>query len=322
MINFHGINTNRLSLVDYRLCAGQYNVETALVQAVVKVEAGTAGFWNSGEIKLLYEGHIAYKETSGALRAKLVKAGLAWKNWGDKAYGKATQSRDRLRKAIEIAGDRAYRWASYGLGQIMGFNAELCGYVSAKAMFDKFLKGEPHQLDGMMRFIKASNLLAPMRAKDWHKFARGYNGSGYTKHSYHIRLEQAYASFAKGQPVDAWADGILTIGDKGEAVEVLQRQLVALGADIEIDGAFGRGTAQAVIEVQKKLGLKADGIVGSKTNEALTGVEVEEPAPLQAPVEEVSAITNPVNPGPFVVGTGLAGGVGFIIWKIVEAIFL
>lgn len=298
MTNFTGQNTKRLTIADYRRVASIYGLQVAHVQAVVRVEAGNAGFWNSGNLKLLYEGHIAYRETSGDLRAKLVAAGLAWRSWGDVSYGKASQSRARLSKAIKIAGDQAYRWASYGLGQTMGFNAEVCGYSSAKEMFEAYLTGEPAQLDGMMRFIKGNNLLSALRNNDWRTFARGYNGSGYAKHGYHTRLQKAYNQFASGKPQisvnvpDPWADGILTIGDKGPIIEDLQRRL----GDIEVDGHFGRATAEAVKKFQRAKGLAADGIVGAKTKEAL---------------EEVGSTTSSSAVGPVIVA---AGTVGLLTW--------
>ncbi len=261
-----GRSTKRLAIADYQRIAQAFNLTAAHVQTVVQVEAGTAGFWNDGNMKLLYEGHIAYRETSGALRSKLVAAGLAWKSWGDVPYGKASVSRDRLRAAIDIAGAQAYRWASYGLGQIMGFNAEVSGYASAKGMFDAFLTGEPAQVDGMMRFIKGSGLLTQLRGSDWVAFAAGYNGPGYAKNRYDTKLAEAFRKFSGSTAVIApWHDGIITIGDKGKAVEEIQKILGGL----EVDGSFGRATAQAVSAFQKANGLAVDGVVGPKTFAAL-----------------------------------------------------
>ncbi|MBN7759798.1 DUF3380 domain-containing protein [Nitratireductor aquibiodomus] len=266
MITFIGKDTTPLTAGDYRRIAAKYDLESAHVRAVVAVEAGASGFWSSGRMKLLYEGHVAYRETSGALRAKLVKAGVAWKRWGDVPYGKASQSRARLKKAIEIAGDRAYRWASYGLGQIMGFNAELCGYPSAKAMYEAFLENEAAQLDGMMGFIKSRGLLEALRREDWHKFAEGYNGSGYRKHGYHTRLENAYLN-SLGTPNPILTVGssvVLSVGSKGQRVKELQRML-----GVDADGHYGRRTKAAVIKFQVEHGLKNDGIAGPKTLAAL-----------------------------------------------------
>ena len=84
-----GRNTARLSNSDYQAVSRKFKVSAALTRAVVSVEAAGKGFWDSGNLKLLYEGHIAYRETNGdkGLQNKLVRAGVAWPRWGDKKYG-------------------------------------------------------------------------------------------------------------------------------------------------------------------------------------------------------------------------------------------
>lgn len=59
-------------------------------------------------------------------------------------------------------------------------------------------------------------------------------------------------------------------GDNNDQVKTLQCLLKTYhGADIEVDGDFGRGTQSAVKSFQKAKGLSADGVVGNKTLEAL-----------------------------------------------------
>ena len=59
-------------------------------------------------------------------------------------------------------------------------------------------------------------------------------------------------------------------GDNNAQVKTLQCLLKTYhGADIEVDGDFGRGTQSAVKSFQKAKGLSADGVVGNKTLEAL-----------------------------------------------------
>lgn len=70
---------------------------------------------------------------------------------------------------------------------------------------------------------------------------------------------------------------ILKFGSKGQAVADLQKQLSALGyksingKPLSIDGDFGQSTEAAVIQFQRKSGLVADGKVGDKTRQALSG---------------------------------------------------
>lgn len=63
---------------------------------------------------------------------------------------------------------------------------------------------------------------------------------------------------------------ILKNGDRGSAVEQLQRQLQGLGFDTGgSDGVFGDQTEAAVQEFQAEQGLEADGVVGPATWDAL-----------------------------------------------------
>ena len=59
-------------------------------------------------------------------------------------------------------------------------------------------------------------------------------------------------------------EGFLKKGSKGEAVKYLQQQL-----GLPIDGVFGASTHTAVVALQKKHKLTADGIVGPKTWKAI-----------------------------------------------------
>ncbi len=58
-------------------------------------------------------------------------------------------------------------------------------------------------------------------------------------------------------------------GDGGAEVRRLQSRLVELGAELEVDGAFGPATERAVSAFQRQRGLSADGVVGPQTWGAL-----------------------------------------------------
>ena len=63
---------------------------------------------------------------------------------------------------------------------------------------------------------------------------------------------------------------VLKKGSKGDEVVTLQKKLKQWGYyDGAVDGIFGTGTEKAVQYFQRKNGLTADGIVGSKTAAAL-----------------------------------------------------
>lgn len=67
----------------------------------------------------------------------------------------------------------------------------------------------------------------------------------------------------------AGADPILRRGSEGEDVGELQALLQSLGFQIGIDQDFGPATEIAVMKFQSDQGLKADGIVGPRTWQAL-----------------------------------------------------
>jgi murein L,D-transpeptidase YcbB/YkuD len=58
---------------------------------------------------------------------------------------------------------------------------------------------------------------------------------------------------------------LLRMGDRGEAVKVVQQALREAGFDIVVDGIFGRNTRAAVMEFQRQSSLTVDGIVGPPT---------------------------------------------------------
>ncbi len=62
---------------------------------------------------------------------------------------------------------------------------------------------------------------------------------------------------------------LLKRGDSGVAVRELQARLVAHGLQLAVDGDFGAGTDTAVRAFQRASGLDADGLVGTRTVEAL-----------------------------------------------------
>ena len=66
---------------------------------------------------------------------------------------------------------------------------------------------------------------------------------------------------------------VLRAGVEGPEVRDLQRRLNAQGYDVVADGKFGRKTARAVLDFQNRSGLPADGVVGTRTQEALEAAE-------------------------------------------------
>lgn len=63
-------------------------------------------------------------------------------------------------------------------------------------------------------------------------------------------------------------------GHRGEAVAILQRRLIRAGHKVEVTHVFDEATEAAVMALQAAAGLVVDGVVGTKTFMALSGVKM------------------------------------------------
>ena len=101
----------------------------------------------------------------------------------------------RLEAARKIDENCANLATSRGLGQIMGFNYQLCGCQSVDEMIQKMSESHEMQLELMYHFLHNSGLVKHLKAKDWDAFAKGYNGPGYKDNNYDQKLINTYENF-------------------------------------------------------------------------------------------------------------------------------
>ncbi len=312
--NFRGAATN-LDDIDLPKIGARIGVGEDELHAVLDVETSGGAWDRQGRPKILFEPHVFYRNLSGAERTNAVKAGLAYPKWGEKPY--PADSYPRLVQAIAIDETAALKAASWGLGQILGENFHMAGFDTPQAMVLAFLDDAEPQLNAMVSFIIAAGLDDDIRRHDWSGFARGYNGAGYAKNRYHLKLATAFAKWAKIKdtpwtPADAIAAAndnaaidaspvALSRGDKGDGVTELQGQLRTAGFfDGPVNGSFGPLTEAAVRAFQKARGLNADGWAGIKTMAALTAALQTAPIVVAAaPVEQPSPLAP--SPAPVVI---------------------
>lgn len=254
--------------------AKQYDLPASNLLAVIDVEAAGRMFSmvNGKKLPTLrFEGHIFYRKLSGAQRDQAVKLGLAHPKRGRVKNPRSQAARwALLRRAQEINEDAALESASYGGGQVMGFNWNSLGYVSVQEFVASMSDGIEGQIEAMIRFIFANNLDDDLRAGRWSSFARGYNGVKYRENRYHIKLAAAAAFFGGGGVAVAVADGMLRIGSRGARVRELQALLNTAGHPVVVDGDFGPATRKALIQFQRARDIIADGVYGPETVQSLT----------------------------------------------------
>ena len=177
---------------DVSTIAGYLGCEIAAVRAVLQIEAAGKGFDSKGRPKMLFEPHIFWRELGPSpARDRAASAGLAYAKWKPGAYPK--DSYPRLEQAMAISKHNALRSASWGLGQVMGFNHEAAGFGDVVSFVEAMKHSEGAGLYAMARFIVSKSLQRHLRAKNWSSFAKGYNGSSYAQHGYHTKLANAYA---------------------------------------------------------------------------------------------------------------------------------
>jgi hypothetical protein len=223
-------------------------VEAAVVWAVVEVETSGVtqgcGFCPDGRPQILFERHIFRRETQGRFDARAPR--LSGPQGG---YGKIAHQYARLEEALALCGaeglgpEPALRSASWGLGQVMGFNAGPAGFASAEAMALALRDGEDAQLLAMARFLRSRKLHQALRRRDWAAFARGYNGPAYARNQYDVKLERSYARLASGSPPRLQS-------------RAAQIALLYLGLSPgKIDGVIGQRTRRALDRFRSQAGL-------------------------------------------------------------------
>ncbi len=93
-----------------------------------------------------------------------------------------------------------------------------------------------------------------------------------SKRKWHKHGKLPYITYSsKGEDSVIVELDVLKSNSRGEQVKALQRLLVGYGYDLKVDGAFGTITDRHVRSFQRKNGLSADGIVGTKTWQKLLG---------------------------------------------------
>ncbi len=201
-MNFTG-KAKRLEDIDLPMIGREIGVGEDEVHAILDVESAGTGFDAKGRPKMLFEPHIFWRELGpGPKRDAAAAAGLAYPKWR-RDYPK--DSYPRLLKAMAIDEEAALRSASWGLGQVMGFNCQAAGYPFAKAMVVAFMDDEDAHLRAMIRFIVTNKLDDELRRHDWAGFARGYNGAGFAKNGYDRKLATSFARWQmiKDTPIPA-----------------------------------------------------------------------------------------------------------------------
>jgi hypothetical protein len=179
-----------LKLQDYQSVARTIGCSIAAVRAVAEVEAQGSGFQRDGRPKILFEAHW-FADLTGD-RYNDSHPDISSATWNRDLYIGGAAEWDRMYKAVCLDRNAALQSASWGLGQVMGFNHRQAGYTTPEAFVRDMHESEGKQLAAMFGFIRSNGLAQYLIDLDWESFAFHYNGESYKINQYHIKLADAY----------------------------------------------------------------------------------------------------------------------------------
>jgi hypothetical protein len=180
-------------------------VDLAALKAVIAVESSGKGFLEDGRPKILFEGHIFWRQLDKIKdTTKINPADMAvnhpeivYPRWTKKFYKGGAAEYQRYGTACMIHDEAAKKSASWGMFQIMGFNHKACGFDTVDAFVNAMSLNEHEQLKAFTKFCEHEKLLDSLRKKDWVTFAKKYNGPEYAQNQYDYKLEMKYHFFSR-----------------------------------------------------------------------------------------------------------------------------
>lgn len=172
------------------------------IRAVAAVESSGGGFLPDGKPKILYERHW-FRRRVGKLLGSVSVAGhfLAHPSPGgytlDADRDGQNDSWEKLVEACAVDPVAAFESCSWGKFQIMGGHWKVLGYPDVFRFAFSMIGGEFGHYRALAAFIRANRLEGALRRigttpESCEAFARGYNGAGFRKHEYHIKLARAF----------------------------------------------------------------------------------------------------------------------------------
>lgn len=240
------------------------------IWAIVEVETASLtqgfGFRLDRRPQILFERHKFKEFTGGRFDAEAPDiSGPAG------GYGTFSAQYVRLEKALSLCErdglsvEPALKSASWGMGQVMGFNHEVAGVTSASDMVEAMKAGEDAQLAALAGYLIANGLINASSSKDWASFAKRYNGKDYWKNKYDIKLAEQYQRFASGSLPSL-------------EVRAAQAALFYLGYNPgKIDGVLGLRTRGALHNFRIAAGLSTGDDLDGETYKTLCQKAVIDP---------------------------------------------
>jgi hypothetical protein len=195
---FYGIFANRaapaVTDVQIDLFAHRLEGPSSSVRAIATVEASGSGFLTTGHPKILWERHKFFDRWR--VRIPLISDPVFGGYTLDADKDGINDSWEKLTEAAMLSPAAALESCSWGKFQVMGFWWQKLGYPSVAEFAWSMRESEAAHYEAMVRYIEKSGLKRAFQKlsadpEDCRDFARGYNGKGYEKGGYHLKLADA-----------------------------------------------------------------------------------------------------------------------------------
>jgi N-acetylmuramidase/Putative peptidoglycan binding domain len=235
-----------LSSAGLASAANSIGVGAPEIWTVLTVETSGCGFLADRRPQILFERHVFHRLTHGQFDDGAIS------DPSPGGYGpRGAFQYQRLQLAIAKDRSAALQSASWGIGQVMGFNFRAAGFSDAESMVAAMSDSEDAQLAAMGGFLLANHLAAPLAGHDWKAFALGYNGQNYAINQYDKKLGDAFTKFTTSQLPNL-------------DVRAVQLYLGYLGfTPGSVDGVAGARTLSALNRFQTQNGLPQSAAIDS-----------------------------------------------------------
>jgi len=229
-------------------------VGLAEIWAVLRVETRGCGFLPDRRPRIVFERHVFHHETNGRFDA--VSPDVSNPHPGGYGAG-GTHQYERLHTAIRLDRRAAFRSAAWGIGGVMGRNAELVGFADVDSMVREMTAAEDAQLRGMHGYIVATGLDRALQQHDWTAFARGYDPKRFAENAHDTLLDDAFQHYTLNGTPDV-------------RLRAAQVALVYEGCEPgPVDGVMGGRTQEAIRRFQRARALPDTGVLDARTSDAL-----------------------------------------------------
>lgn len=188
-------NPKQMSYDEFLAAAKAYGIDPAGAAAIMLQESKAKSFDDLGRPYILFERHYFYKAVvkykGVSLAKELARSHPTLCNASATpagGYGTSLQQWAKFDAAKDFCREAAIESCSWGVGQVMGAHWKSLDYESPQAMLNAMFRSEASQVEAIFRYLKANGLIKKLNDGDVTAVARGYNGAGFKKNSYDVKL--------------------------------------------------------------------------------------------------------------------------------------